>query len=180
MATRGSIPKMMEAGRHRHAAARSGRSLDPSRTDQRRHARRSRRRPALGRAAERVGCDRRPRHRCALQASHRDASGARPDGRQDHRHGPLQRPDDGDHSRSDGPAVPERSSHRRHAGAARRDGHRGICRSCAVRASGLAHRGHRGSELPGAVQVLPGRATNGDHRGVLLSAGRQAWSPIAV
>ena len=38
-------------------------------------------------------------------------------------------------------AVPVRSSHRRHAGAAGRDGHRGICGSSPVCASGLACRG---------------------------------------
>ena len=46
MATRGSIPKVMESGGHRYAAARSRHSLDPPRTDRGGDPRRNCRRPA--------------------------------------------------------------------------------------------------------------------------------------
>ena len=69
-----------------------------------------------------------------------------------------------DDARPEDAAVPARSSDRRHAGAARRHGHRGVCGSGAVHASRLACRGGRRREFPGAVQVLPERAAHGDDR----------------
>ncbi len=43
--------------------------------------------------------------------------------------------------------------------------------AAAVRASGLAHRGHRRSEFPGAVQVLPGRAADCNDPGLFYPQG---------
>ncbi len=86
----------------------------------------------------------------------------RTDDRSDHRHGPLQRADHRDHAGAEDSAIPLRPSDRRHPGTAWRDGHRGLRRSRSRAQSRLAGRGRRRSELPGAVQVLSQQAARVD------------------
>ena len=93
------------------------------------------------------------------------------DDRQDREHGTSPRPHHRDDARSQDSAVPVRSSNRRHARPARRDGHRSLCRSRPLDASRLACGSHRGGGLSGAVQVLPERAAHADDPGGILSPG---------
>ena len=164
MATRGSIPKMMElagidmlppeAGiplirRELTAGGTRGEIVD---------------RPASRRPAERMGCHRRAGH-ISSGSSRRDSPAQGPMVGKIAGMGAAEWPHDRDHARPDDSTVPARSSNRRHAGAARSHGHRGVCRSCALPASRLACRGDRRRKFPGAVQVLPQRAAHSDGRG---------------
>ena len=62
---------------------------------------------------------------------------------------------DGDHARSQSATILVRSPDRRHAGAARSHGHRRLRRGRSVRASRLACRSGGRRQFPVAVQVLP-------------------------
>ncbi len=97
-------------------------------------------------------------------------NGARADDRQDHRNGCSLRLDHGDDARSEASAVLVRSSDRRHAGTAWGHGDRRLRRSRPVRASRLACRGGGRGKFPVAVQVLPRRAADSDDPSRLLPA----------
>ena len=81
------------------------------------------------------------------------------------------RSDRRDDTRPRTPAIPRRSPHRRHSGAARRDGNRGLRGSGAIDRAGMAGRSRRGHRVPGAVQVLSRRTAPGHDRGAVPSRG---------
>ena len=124
-------------GRHRHAAAASRRSGGPARADRRRRRRRGRWSPArsgvLPRSATRPAGStptRRPR-RCG-------AAGA--DDRAPPRLSARRRAHRADRARPGRQAVPRRPPDRRHPGAARRDGDRGVRRGGGRAAARMARR----------------------------------------
>ncbi len=101
-----------------------------------------------------------------------DACGPRPDGRRAHRLRPPRARRDDD-ARPDGAALPRRPPDRRHAGPARGHGDGGLRRGGGTpRSGGIPGPRGRGRRVPRPGQVLPGRAAHAHGHGAPRGCGR--------
>ena len=133
MATRGSIPKIMEMAGVEMLPARGGRGVDPARAD-------TRGIPAA-RSSSPVRWARWPASTTTPAGStRRRCRPGRTDARRGRRAERPRRPGGAHHAGPGRSAVPRRPPHRRHPGAARRDGHGGVRRGGPAARARLARR----------------------------------------